>query len=745
MKHQSLTAADQTRWVIGLRYRVLFFFLLFVPVMLWAQGRIIIPEILPETGTGHVYLKEVRGEVTIKDGAADVSLEQIFQNTSKRQLEGEYLFALPHEAQIYDFYLYINGKKTKGELLDSRRAATVYENIVRQIKDPALLEYTGHGLFKARIFPIEANKSRKIELSYAQLLRQDENMTRFVLPIRQSGQGQIERYDLTINLESKRAISTIYSPSHEIEISREGNSGATIKLQVNNMEGDKDFILYYARSQKEVDASILTFRPRTDRDGFFMLMALPGQNITAKVLPKDVIFVIDVSGSMQGEKIDQAKDALKYCVGALNSEDRFEIISFSSDVRMFQGDLQNADDDPKGNARYFINSLSASGGTNINEALLRALKLKNEEDHRLTSIVFLTDGLPTEGEQNIARIIQNVKRAKKSFINVFTFGVGYDVNTFLLDKLAQESGGSSNYVKPGEHIEREVSRFFAKITEPVMTSPELDFGGLRVYDVYPKELPDLFKGERAVIFGRYQKPGEGKVTLSGKQGKNRKSYSYEIEMPRRQTNNDFIANLWANRKVSDMLMKLRFEGENAELVESIKALALEYGIVTPYTSYLVTEQRIELADLAGQEGAGQGIARVLERQSARDQSAQEDEEAFGGEAFFQSIAAAPKPEAASTGKSAVMASRAMKKFSTQEQDRDMLVIIKKVQDKTFKLNGGIWMEQDLKDDEVKIIKIKFLSDDYFKLMKKYPKLNRILALGEQMKFSWENKIYQIEK
>ncbi|MCD4692902.1 MAG: hypothetical protein K8R79_08310, partial [Calditrichales bacterium] len=240
---------------------------------LFAQGRIIIPRPPVDFQPNQVYLKSVDAAVELKQGVGNITLEQTFYNKSPVQLEGEYIFAIPDEAQIHDFHLYINGKKTKGQLLDGKEALKIYENIVREMRDPALLEYAGYGLFKARVFPILPKNDRKIELSYAQVVSYDSGTYRFTLPIRQSGQGAIENFHLSINLETEAPIATIYSPSHQVHITRQGEKKAKITLETNHLEGGKDFVLYYTLADKEINAAVLTFRPRTDRDGYFMLLA----------------------------------------------------------------------------------------------------------------------------------------------------------------------------------------------------------------------------------------------------------------------------------------------------------------------------------------------------------------------------------------------------------------------------------------------------------------------------------------
>jgi Ca-activated chloride channel family protein len=363
---------------------------------LFAQGRIIIPEPPISMKVPKIDLKKVDASVLIRSGVGKVTLEQTFHNESAARLEGEYLFFMPDEAHVHDFHLYINGKKTRGEVLDAKQAFEIYTNIVRKMRDPALLEYANQGMFKARIFPIEPKSDRKIELSYGQMIYHTPGTYRFTLPIRQSGQGSIDEFHIHIDLEAEGQLGDVYSPSHHIQVTRINGRKANISFEATNLEANKDFILYYTVANQDINGTLLTFRPRTDRDGYFLFLTTPRYQVREQqYIPKDVIFVVDVSGSMQGEKIEQAKNALRFCVNTLRENDRFEIISFSSTIANFKGKLDRAGKEEVENARYFIENLYASGGTNINAALMRALKLRDSNDKRPASIVFLTDGLPS--------------------------------------------------------------------------------------------------------------------------------------------------------------------------------------------------------------------------------------------------------------------------------------------------------------------------------------------------------------
>ncbi len=725
----------------------LFLLLLWSGILL-AQGRIVIPEAPEQFRPHQVYLQKVDATVHLKQGVGNITLKQEFMNKSPFRLEGEYLFAIPDEAQVHDFHLYINGKKTRGQVLNSREAARIYRDIVRRLRDPALLEYTGYGLLKARVFPIEPRKSRRIELSYAQVVPYQNNSYKFTLPIRQCRQASISEFHLSIRIESDRPIGNIYSPSHSVRITRGDERHATVSLKANDLETGRDFVLYYSPARQEIDATVISFRPRTDRDGFFILMATPGFAMPEKkMVPKDVIFVVDVSGSMAGQKIKQAREALRFCLNSLEENDRFEIIRFSSEVEGFRNGLIAAGEEEKKNALYFIDNLEAAGGTNINDALLQAMGVKNSRDNRPTSIVFLTDGLPTEGVTEVKQILQNVKATGKNFIRIFSFGMGYDVNTFLLDKLSLDFHGSANYVKPGENIEKEVSGFFAKISQPVLTDLQIDFGEGEVYDIYPTQLPDIFRGQRVTLFGRYRKPGKAEITLTGRQGGSTRRFAYTVTFAEREQENEFIAKLWANRKVAYLLEKIRFEGENPELVKSIEALGKKYGIVTPYTSFLVTEQEKELAQIQNQViriGADATNKKIfVDSYKLHVRGGRARDAIVGSSEFLKALSAAPKAAAQSSGEQSVMASRARNRLRSAEQDTDMLLIVRYIGGKTFRLKDGLWQEMGL-DGEVKPDRtVKFLSKAYFELSKKDRLLAKILSIGEEVLFRWEGKVYRI--
>ncbi|UCE04378.1 MAG: VWA domain-containing protein, partial [bacterium] len=596
---------------------------------IFAQG-FIIPRPIPPYHPTLPQLTEHKVNVDIVDQVAQVEVHQVFYNDSKRTIEGNYYFPLPKVASVSDFKMYVDGKVLSGELLEKEKARRIYEDIVYRNIDPALLEYVDHNLFSAKIFPIPPKKERKMVLEYSMLLKLDGDLVQFTYPLR--GQFKSERVvrrprpimpgppyvipleeeededknarrkedkkpyvDVSqiifVDLNSKIPLKNIYSPSHEVDISKEDDHGAKISFEGKRKETEDNFVLYYSFSQSDFGLNILTYHPEDDEKNFFMLLISPKTEIAKKeILEKDIVFILDVSGSMSGEKIGQAKDALKYCINHLDRNDRFNLITFSTESKLFKKELI-ATSEYRKDAIAFIDKIEAKGGTNINEALLDALDIGYEKN-RPISIMFITDGLPTVGETEIGKIISNVSDKNKDQITVFTFGVGYDVNTVLLDKIAASNRAVSDYIEPNENIEQKISSFYDKISHPVLIDLSLNFGNIEVEDIFPNKLPDLFKGSQLTVLGRYEKENKGEISLTGKVKGEEKKFTYKTDFSLFKKENDFIPHLWATRKIGYLMDEIRLHGENKELKDEIVRLSKKYGVMSTYTSFLVQEEEM---------------------------------------------------------------------------------------------------------------------------------------------------------
>lgn len=676
----------------------------------------------PETGNCPAYLrvKNHNVTVTIENQIARTKIDQVFVNDSEYQLEGTYIFPLPEDATISDFAMYVDGQRLEGKVLDREQAREIYENIVRRQRDPALLEYMGRGAFQARIFPIPPKTEKRVEISYAQILKVENGLVKYVYPLstEKFSPQALGNVSINIDLKSAQALKAIYSPTHNVAVSRDSDFHARIGYEDNNVKPDRDFVLYYSVSEDTIGATLLTYKPSSTApgaatDGFFLLLVNPRVQVEQeKVVAKDVILVLDTSGSMSGEKIAQARNALKFVLQQLKTEDRFNVVTFSTGIVSFaQSGLRPASE--RAEAIRFVENIQAGGSTNINQALLQAMSIADQE--RPTIVIFLTDGLPTVDETSTERILDNVKRQTPNNVRLFTFGVGDDVNTLLLDSLSESHRGASAYVRPGEDIEESISNFYAKVSTPVLSDLKIDFGGIETYDAYPFPLPDLFAGTQLVIAGRYKNGGAAKITLSGNLNQRAQSYTFEDLNFKSVGGDEFIAPLWATRKIGYLLAQIRLHGENKEAVDEIVALAIRYGIVTPYTSFLIQEN----ADVLTQEG----------RTTA-------------GSAVQQN---APSPTSAPAyGAGAVQQSKTNKEL----QDANAAPAssdgkVKYAGDKAFILRNGVWTDTTFVPEKMTTTKIVFGTTQYFELLKQHPEWGKYIAVGEKVIFVVNEVAYEI--
>src|SRR5262249_15387000 len=304
--------------------------------------------------------------------------------------------------------------------------------------------------------------------------------------------------------------------------------------------------------------------------------------------------VLDTSGSMAGEKMKQARNALRYCLDRLNPGDRFGLISFATVVTKYRDTLTEGSADQLDQARKWVDELEATGGTNIDGALQAALEMRTKDEGRSFTIAFFTDGQPTIGEVNPEVILKNVMARNTANTRIFTFGVGDDVNTVLLDQLADRTRAWTNYVRPQEDIEVKVSNLHTKIAQPVMMNLKLRATGeVRLKEMYPPQLPDLFAGSQLIVLGRYSGKGPAAIKLTGQVGKAEKEFVYELTFPEKTGDErQLVEHLWARRKVGYLLNAISANGEKKELVDEVVKLARKHGIATPYTSYLLVPDGI---------------------------------------------------------------------------------------------------------------------------------------------------------
>ncbi|MBW2261718.1 MAG: VWA domain-containing protein [Deltaproteobacteria bacterium] len=474
-----------------------------------------------------------RVTVKIRDGVAKTTVDQVFRNDCGQQLEATYIFPLPQDASVSDFALWIGGKKQKGEILEKDEARKIYEGIVAKLKDPGLLEYMGSNLFKARIYPVPANGTQKVQIAFTQKLGYHNNMYKYVYPLKTSGPSASTLKDFTFTgkIKSQVPIKTVYSPTHELEVQVEGGNRATVGFEKDKALLDRDLVLYYTVSDDRIGMNLIAHRVDDD-DGTFMLLLAPGNDLPSEeIVGKQVTFVVDTSGSMSGEKMQRAKKALKYCLKHLGSDDLFNVIRFSSTTEPFFDTLVSASSKNVDDALERIEDINPLGGTAIEPALRAALKQKTESGvpH---FILFITDGMPTVGETDPQKIVDLATKLNGGKNSLFGFGVGDDVNVNFLDKLATQNRGSTEYARTGGDLEMALSMMYAKIAYPALTDVTLEIDGVKTREVFPQEMPDLFYGGQVVVVGRYTGGGKAKIMLSGKMGGKDRTVKYKVKRGR---------------------------------------------------------------------------------------------------------------------------------------------------------------------------------------------------------------------
>jgi Ca-activated chloride channel family protein len=450
----------------------------------------------------------------------------------------------------------------------------------------------GNNLLRLRVFPIPPRGDQKIALSFTSVASKEGKLVEYVYPLKTNGKATstLEEFSLTATIKSEHNVINVYSPTHSISLKRASDKEVTINFDQNQALLDKDFQLFYATGDSDVGLTALTHRPLSGDKGYFTLLISPRVQIAKEYqVPRDLVLVLDTSGSMRGPKMEQARKALKYCLDNLGARDRFGLINFATTVNRYEEKLLAADAEQLAKAKKWVDDLEATGGTAINDALASALDLRSKEEGRSFTVVFFTDGQPTIGETDVEKIVKNTLAKNTANTRIFTFGVGDDVNATMLDRLADKTRALSTYVRPAEDIENKVSGLYSKISNPVLTNLKLAAtNDIRFSEIYPPELPDLFHGSQLVVLGRYSGKGPAAVRLSGQVGMETKEFVYELTFPEKTgEERDFVEHLWARRKVGYMLDQIRANGEKAELVQEVVTLAKKYGITTPYTSYLV--------------------------------------------------------------------------------------------------------------------------------------------------------------
>ncbi|MCX6641168.1 MAG: VIT and VWA domain-containing protein [bacterium] len=681
-----------TLLIVGLSLAGLF------PLIAQADGLIIPVQPTEPAHLGDFYSVQFhRVQVVIKGQAVTTTVDQAFINETGRMIEVQYIFPLPRNSAVNQFSLIVDGKELQGKILDKAQARSIYESIVRRRRDPALLEYIDQGMFQTNVFPLPPKGLREVKLTYTELLPMQGNLIEYCYPLttEKYSRNVLGEVRIDFDLTSDSPVKNVYSPTHDIRLDWEGSKHVKGHWSDENTRPETNFRLFWTLSEDRVGATLFTYRANTSEDGYFLLLASPRMDVLSeKAIPKNLLLVLDTSGSMEGEKIEQARGAAKYIAENLNPDDQFNLIFYSSMVDPLWDKLKPCSASNKSESLARIAQVKAEGSTDIHAALTTALK-QVPDDNRPCYLIFLTDGLPTSGVIEAEKILSDAQSVNKRRTRIFAFGVGFDVNAVLLDQLGSENYGFADYVPPGENIEAKVSNLYSKIRNPVLTNPKLDFGGIRIRDSYPQNLPDIFYGSQLVLVGRYRDTGLKTVTLSGKSGEKSQSYAYYLDFASHTGAEDyaFVSRLWAQKKIGWLMAQIKLKGENKELVDEIVALSTRYGIMTPYTSFLADEN-VDLGDVVLNQQRSMAIADESVQILSGPQAVSKSMDLQG---LSQSNLAAPQAQ-----------------YHDQSGKKVREERVKIIGSKTFYLKQGQWVDSQY-NNKMKLTELKQFSDELFKL------------------------------
>ena len=582
-------------------------------VVLSSRGTVVEERAWRPLEPGPVEVEGVTVSVDILEQAAITTMDIHLINRSGRAQEASLLVPVPEGAVVKSFAFEGKAKEPTAVLMPADEAKRLYNSIVARIRDPALLEFAGYAMIRTSVFPVPARGKQRVRLTYEHILPRDGERVDYELPRSELIANSDVPWEITVRIRSKAPISTVYSPSHKVDSERLSDKEFNIRLSVEARKTPGAFRVSYLLESGDVSASLLAYPdPEVDGGYFLMLVGLPAENPeTPSSVKREVTLVIDRSGSMRGEKIEQAREAALQVLGGLDDGEYFNIIDYSNSVSVFASEPVRKDARTAADARAYIRKLRANGGTNLHDALIEAVRQKPSSamatadkpvPGTLPLVLFLTDGLPTVGNTNELDNRNDTRNANVHRRRIFTFGVGHDVNSPLLSKLSEQSRAVSVAVLPGEDVEVRVSLLFKKLSGPVLTSPKLVVlgaaGGIdtrRVRELIPNALPDLFEGDQLVLLGQYRGEEPLNFRLSGSYRGKPRIFNFEFKLDKSTTRNDFVPRLWASRRIAMLIDEIRQAGAgeagagNKELVEEIVRLSTKFGILTEYTAFLAEE------------------------------------------------------------------------------------------------------------------------------------------------------------
>jgi Ca-activated chloride channel family protein len=606
--------------------------------------------------------------------------------------------------------------------LDAAKAQAVYETIARggQTK---ILAFSGRPAILVPTVTLGGKGRMAITFNMAVKSTQGVHTLTCPMPAASYSAAPVERVTVNVHLTNKHPLRSIFSPTHTTTVTRKTPTEATATVKAERLTGLEDFRLFWAADNDALGLRVLAYRPNDKEDGYFMLLGNPAGAAAQRAVLKDVVFVMDTSGSMRGEKIEQARAALDYCIQHLDKTDRFNIVTFGTDVKTFQNDLVDATPDNIKGARVFVEDVVAHGQTNISGALQKALAGKAAAG-RERIMIFVTDGAPTVGERSAEKIIELVKKQNDG-TKIFVMGVGNDVNAHLLDQLAEVTDGSSEYFAPKEELDAKVAALYDRLSHPVLAGVKVGFGKSGGQQVLPSKVPVLFKGSEIMMVGRYKTGGKHTFTVAGTLAGKQVEYAVAADLPQGagEAANEFLAPLWAARQIGYLLQEIRLRGPNQELIAEVVRLSKQYGIVTEYTEFIVAAgPGAKGADIVAEAGKRLDMARKEQAGQWAVNQAYNDRQLQ-----MRSVAGG--------------AANTYRDRRGKDTSLDTVSVIGK---RAFYLQDGQWVDSEEAGTR-KTRVVKLLSPEYLELLKKDATFAKAQQLGWAISVNVGNERIVVEK
>ena len=675
---------------------------------------------------GAVEITDVSVLIDILESTAITTIEIRLQNKTNRRQEAELIVPVPDGAVIRGFAYDGPGGMITAKVLPKDEAKRIYERLVAKIRDPALVEFIGYNLIRSSVFPVEANGKQKVRLTYEHLLEVDGNRIDYVLPRTESLDYNVP-WTVKANIKAKHPISTVYSASHKLDIERKSKKELTVKVAEQSKNEPGPFRLSVLMQENGVTASMFAYPDEKVGGGYFLLLAgLPPELVNAggrSAIKREVTLVIDRSGSMRNEKIEQVKEATLQIIAGLGKGEAFNIIIYNNTVQRFAPKPVIKTEQIEASARAYIEGITATGGTNIHDALVEALSQEPTEG-MLPIVLFLTDGLPTVGQTSEIAIRNVVTKSNPHHRRVFTFGVGFDVNAPLLEAIATESRAKAEFVLPKEDVEVKIGRVFKRLAGPVLADAVLEvlekdgspaLG--RTRDILPNKLPDLFEGDRLVLLGQYVGDKPVIFRISGNYLGEKRTFQFTFKFGKANVKNGFVPRLWASRKIAELIDAVRQMGADPatsgndpkvkELVDEIVRLSTEFGILTEYTAFLAREGT-DLADRV------EVMREAVDRFESR---AMMSRSGMGG--VNQSLNMIQQKDQQTLNYGNV--------FFDAEMNRVSVAGVQQVNDWTYYRRGNRWVDSRLIEENEKVTPkriVRFGSDEYIELAQRLARENR---------------------